>query len=151
MAHDLDEVDVEILHLLQDDARNNTNSWIADQLGVSPSTASKRIKKLQQSGIIKGYYPEVDYDASGFPLRVLFVCTAPITERSDRIQQVLDIPGVVSTMELMTGTNNIHIEVVGKSNDDISDLAFAITELGVQINEEVLVKNEHHKPASVFP
>lgn len=149
MAHELDEVDKEILHLLQDDARTN-NSDIADEVGVSPSTASKRIKKLEQSGIIKGYHPDIDYDTAGFPLRVLFICTAPIIDRYDLIQEVLDIPGVVNTLEIMTGTDNIHIEVVGQSNDDISELAFAISELGIQINEEVLVRNEYPKPASVF-
>lgn len=150
MVYELDDVDKEILCLLQEDARNHTNSQIAEAVGLSPSTVSKRLKKLETSGIIKGYTPNIDYDGAGYPLRVLFTCSASITKRGDLVKEVLDIPGVVSVKELMTGNHNLHIEVVGQTNDDVTDLAFAISELGIQIGEEVLVKNEFPKPASVF-
>ena len=150
MPVELDKVDKEILHLIQEDARNNTNSDLAETIGVAPSTISKRIKNLEDSGVIRGYTPNIEYDTAGFPLYVLFICSAPITERGNLIQDVLDIPGVVSAKELMTGNHNLHIEVVGKQNEDITQLAFEISELGVQIGEEVLVKNEFPKPASIF-
>lgn len=150
MPYELDDTDKEILYFLQEDARNHTNSQIAEEVGLSPSTVSKRLQKLEATGIIKGYIPNIDYDVAGYPLRVLFICSASITERGDLIQEVLDIPGVVSAKELMVGHNNLHIEVVGKTNDDITDLAFSISELGIDIGEEVLVKNEYPKPASVF-
>lgn len=150
MVYEVDDVDKEILHLLQEDARNHTNSQIAETVGISPSTVSKRLDKLETSGVIKGYTPNIDYDVAGYPLRVLFICKAPITERGDLVQDVLDIPGVVNAKELMTGDHNLHIEVVGRHNDDITELAFSMSELGVEIGEEVLVKNEYPKPASVF-
>lgn len=150
MEPDLDEVDRNILHLLQEDARNNTNTKIADAVGVAPSTVSKRIRKLEDSGIIQGYTPLIDYDVAGFPLRVLFICSTEILDRGDLIQDVLELHGVVNARELMTGDNNIQIEVVGRTNDDITELAFKVSQLGIKINEEVLVKNEFLKPASVF-
>jgi DNA-binding Lrp family transcriptional regulator len=150
MAYELDDTDKEILHLLQEDARNHANSQIAEAVGLSPSTVSKRLQKLEGSGVIKGYSPNIDYDVAGYPLRVLFICSASITERGDLINETLDIPGVVSAKELMTGNHNLHIEVVGQNSDDITDLAYSISELGIQIGEEVLVKNEYPKPASVF-
>lgn len=148
--YSLDEVDRQILHFLQEDARNNTNSAISDRIGVSPSTVGKRIKSLESEGIIKGYYPDVDYDRADYPLHVLFICTTTITERADLIQEVRDLTGVVSVQELMTGEENVHIEVVGSENDDITELATAIDDLPIDINEEILVKNEYPQPASVF-
>lgn len=150
MTHDLDDVDKEILYLLQEDSRNHTNSQISDAVGISPSTVGKRLKKLESVGIIQGYHLTLDYNGAGYPLRVLFICTTPITDRSELIRDVLDLPGVISVRELMTGQNNVHIEVVGKANDDITSLATTINEMGIQINEEVLVKNQYLKPASVF-
>jgi DNA-binding Lrp family transcriptional regulator len=132
MPNALDEVDKEILHLLQNDGRAN-NRDIADEIGLSPGTASRRINKLERDGIIKGYYPDIDYDATGYPLRVLFVCSVPITDRRSLIQRALDIPGVVNLLELMTGTTNVHIEVIGQENADISELAFTISHLGITI------------------
>lgn len=150
MVYEVDHVDKEILHLLQEDARNRSNSEIAETVGISPSTVSKRIDKLETSGVIKGYTPDIDYDVAGYPLRVLFICRALITDRGDLVQEVLDLPGVVNAKELMTGNYNLHIEVVGQTNEDITDLAFSISELGISVGEEVLVKNEYPKPASVF-
>lgn len=147
---ELDEIDEQILSILQDDARNNTNTLIGERVGVSPSTVGKRIKELERSGIIKGYKPDIDYDEAAFPLRVLFICTTGINERSDLIEEARSLRGVVSVRELMTGKENVHIEVVGQSNQDITHMATAIDSLGIDINEEILVKNEFHDPASVF-
>lgn len=146
----LDEVDRRILYLLQKDARNFTNTQIGERVGVSPSTVGKRIKRLEASGIVKGYNPDIDYDRADFPLRVLFVCTASIADRSDHVEQVLELRGVVNVKELMTGEENVHIEVVGSHNEDITRLATAIDELGIAISEEILVKNDYPRPASVF-
>lgn len=146
----LDEIDRKILFIIQEDARNNTNAEISDRIGVSPSTVGNRIKQLETSGIIKGYQPDIDYNRAEFPLRVLFVCTTSITERSKLIREVVDISGVVGVKELMTGQDNIHIEVVGSRNEDITTSARAIDDMGIKISEEILVKNEYSQPASVF-
>lgn len=150
MPYELDDVDKQILFLLQDDARNNTNSYIADTVGVAPSTVSKRINELETAGIINGYTPSINYDVAGFPLHVLFICTASITERTDLVSEVLGIPGVVKAKELMIGERNLHIDVVGQNNEDITALAHTVSEKGIEIGEEILIKNEVPKPASVF-
>lgn len=146
----IDDVDRRILHVIQEDARNNTNAEISERVGVSPSTVGNRIKRLESDGIIKGYKPDIDYDRAEFPLRVLFVCTTSITERADLIGRAREVPGVVNIKELMTGRENVHIEVVGSANEDITRAARAIDALGLSINEEILVKNEYPQPASVF-
>lgn len=150
MPYKIDDTDREILCMLQEDARNQTNSQIAEAVEIAPSTVTKRLQKLESSGVIKGYIPTIDYDIAGYPLRVLLTCSASITERGDLVREILDIPGVVSVNELMTGNHNLHIEVVGQTNEDITDLAFSISEHGIDIGEEVLVKNEYPRPASVF-
>ena len=52
-------------------------------------------------------------------------------------------------MELTTGERNLEIEVVGRSNDDVTRLATTIDDLGVTTSEGILVKNEYTQPASV--
>lgn len=146
----LDEIDRQILYLLQEDARNNTNTEIGEQVGVSPSTVGKRINRLETAGIIKGYNPDIDYDLADYPLRVLFLCSTAITDRSSLIDQVRELRGVVNVKELMTGRDNVHIEVVGSHNEDITRLATAIDDIGLTLNEEILVKNEYLQPASIF-
>ena len=50
----LDETDKKILMLLQIDGRT-TASHLAEKVNLSVPAAAERIKKLQESGIIKGF------------------------------------------------------------------------------------------------
>lgn len=145
----LDEVDRAILYQLQMDART-PNAEIAESVGVSPSTVGKRLDALERSGTIKGYRPEVDYEQAGYPIHVLFVCTASITQREPLIQEALDVEAVVNVRELMTGQRNVHIQVVGRENDDITQAAHAIDDLGFTVNDEVLMRSEINRPSDIF-
>lgn len=147
---ELDPVDRAILFALQEDARNNTNATISDRVDVSASTIGKRIKRLEERGVIRGYRPEIDYEEAGCPLNVLLVCRAPITDRRDLVKQSLEIPGVVNARELMTGEGNVHLQVVGADSDDITEIARKVDGLGLTILEESLVKTEFHRPSSRF-
>lgn len=146
----LDEVDRAILFQLQQDARHNTNAEIADRIGVSPSTVGKRISQLEENGVIKGYQPKIDYEQAGFPLHVLFICTAPITDRESLVRETLEIDTVVNVQEMMTGQRNVLIEVVGRTNDDITDAARTIDGLGYTVTDEILKRAEYPQPSIVF-
>ncbi|ODR80323.1 transcriptional regulator [Haladaptatus sp. W1] len=146
----LDEVDRGILHLLQQDARNVTTTEIGDAVGVSASTVGNRLRELREKGVIDGYYPQIDYHDAGFPLRVLFICTAPIPDREALAERALDAPGVVTVKEIMAGVENLHVEAVATTRDDVADVARKLDELGLEVVEEVLVKNEHVQPFDHF-
>ena len=146
----LDEIDRAILHALQEDARHNTNAAISERVDVSASTVGKRVKALEERGIIRGYSPDIDYERAGFPLHVLFVCSAPIAEREALIKETLDIKGVVNVRELMTGERNVHIQVIGASNSDITDIAHKLDELGYRVSDEILMRNEYAQPSIHF-
>lgn len=151
MATDeLDDVDRAILYHLQQDARNNTNAEIAERIGVSPSTVGKRISRLEEDSVIRGYQPELDYERAGFPLHVMFICTAPITDREPLIKETLTIDTVVNVQELMTGQRNVLIEVVGRTNADITNAARKIDGLGFTVNDEFLKRTEYPQPSIVF-
>lgn len=143
---ELDEIDRAILHAIQEDARHNTNAAISDRLDVSASTVSKRISTMEERGIIRGYLPQIDSERAGFPLQILFVCTAPIAERRTLIEEALELDGVVNVRELMTGRENVHIQVVGHSNEDITRVAREVDALGYTITDEILMRNEYTRP-----
>lgn len=146
----LDEVDRAILHALQEDARHNSNADISKRVSVSASTVGKRIARLEEEGIIKGHRSEIDYEEAGFPLHVLFICTAKIAERASLIEQTLTLEGVINVRELMTGEGNVHIEVVGATNDDITHIAHALDEMGYRVSDEILMRAEYNQPSIHF-
>jgi DNA-binding Lrp family transcriptional regulator len=151
MADDpLDDVDRAILHALQEDARNSSSSEIAERTGTSGSTVRKRIQRLESEGVIKGYSADVDYQESGYPLRMLLFCTASIPERGDLVPEILDIPGVVSVQELVTGEQNLLVTVVGETDSDITPVAQELLEMGLTVADEVLVRSHETTPFGGF-
>lgn len=146
----LDEIDQAILHLLQRDARQNTNAAISEHVSVSASTVGKRITRMEDEGIIQGYLPIVDYEQAGLPIQVLFICTAAITQREALIQETLGLDGVINIRELMTGEGNVHILVVGSSNDDITRIAHELDGMGYVVTDEILLRKEYCQPSVRF-
>ncbi|MFB6088063.1 MAG: Lrp/AsnC family transcriptional regulator, partial [Haloarculaceae archaeon] len=112
--YELDDIDRAVLYALQEDARTLSSAEIADRTDASSSTVRKRIQRLESEGVVKGYSADVDYQRSGYPLRMLLFCTAPIPERGELIDDVLAIPGVVSVQELVTGEQNLLVTAVGE-------------------------------------
>ncbi len=59
MAHSIDEIDAKILELLQGSGRMK-RSDVADEVGLSISAVSERMRKLEERGVIEGYTAIVD-------------------------------------------------------------------------------------------
>jgi len=150
MSPELDDVDRGVLYLLQRDARNTTTQEIADTVGVSASTVRNRIDRLEEAGVIRGYYPEIDYERANLPLRALFIISASPTERSDSVTELLGIKGIVDVTEVLTGRENIYVEVVGTSTTDLSRITDAIHETGLQIDRSDIVKQRRIQPFDHF-
>jgi len=147
---DIDDVNRAILYALQEDARNTTSGEIAERTGTSDSTVRKRIQRLESRGVIKGYTAEVDYQRSGYPLRMLLFCTASIPERGDLIPDILAIDGVVSVQELVTGDENLLVTAVGESDSDITPVAQELLEMGLTVADEVLLRSYETTPFGEF-
>lgn len=62
MAFSLDSTDLQILSLLQADARLS-NAELARQLGMAPSAMLERVKKLEQNNVIGSYHARIRPEA----------------------------------------------------------------------------------------
>lgn len=150
LGDDLDDVDRAILHALQEDARNLSSNDIAQRTGTSDSTVRKRIQRLESNGVIKGYSAAIDYQQSGYPLRMLLFCTASIPERGEMVPDILAIDGVVSVQELVTGEKNLLVTAVGESDSDITPVARELLDMGLMVADEVLVRSHETTPFGKF-
>jgi DNA-binding Lrp family transcriptional regulator len=149
-SREIDDVDRAILYALQEDARNVSSGDIAERADTSDSTVRKRIQRLESDGVIKGYSANVDYQRSGYPLRMLLYCTASIPERGDLIPGVLAIDGVVSVQELVTGEQNLLVTAVGETDGDITSVAQKLLDMGLTVADEVLVRTHETTPFGEF-
>lgn len=146
----LDEAEREILHHLQDDARSTTNAEISEKVGLSATTVGQRISELEDRGVIKTYHTMVDYEASGFPHRALLFCTVDAVDRREVGDELIEQHGVISIRELISGERNLHVEIVGRTRDEIVDTITAVEDCGVEVVDSEMIKNEERKPFDAF-
>ena len=66
----LDGYDRRILEVLQDEGRI-TNQELADRIGLSPSPCLRRVRALEEAGVIAGYHAVLDPKALGLDLMAL--------------------------------------------------------------------------------
>ena len=69
---ELDAVDRRIIAALQADGRM-TNVELARRVGISAPPCLRRVRRLEEIGVIRGYHAEVDPDALGWPISLFAV------------------------------------------------------------------------------
>ena len=74
MAISLDEVDIQLLTALQENA-DRTNVELARLVGLSPAATLHRVRRLKESGVIRIISAQLDPAACGFPLQVYVAAT----------------------------------------------------------------------------
>lgn len=94
----MDRIDQHILMLLQKDARQSTAD-IADKVGLSPSPCARRIKRLEEEGVIANYRASLSKDKVGVGMTVFVEVSLSNHQASsidDFEQAVQDMEEVVS-------------------------------------------------------
>jgi DNA-binding Lrp family transcriptional regulator len=120
----LDRTDFGILRLLQNNAELS-NKEIAAAVGLAPSSAHERLKRLREDGVLRGAHADVDPKAMGIGLEALFFIGLEKHKRLtvDRFMaDVVDIPEVRSAY-LITGHHDLVVHVVARDMQHLKDLA----------------------------
>ena len=82
----LDKIDIQILNMLQENGRVKRNA-IAEVVGLSLPSLSERMKKLEEHGVIEGYYTKVNRKMFGFDIMAFIQV---VTSSSKHYQKFLE-------------------------------------------------------------
>ena len=119
MVAEIDDFDRRILAVLAADARAS-NLQIAEKVALSHSAISRRIRRLEEAGVIRGYRADLDPAALGLVTTVLVTITLE-KQSEDYLgafeAAVARCPNVLSC-HLMSGADDYHLQVVAR---DIAD------------------------------
>ena len=115
---ELDRYDYAILRLLQEDARM-TNAALATRVSLSESACLRRVRALEESGLIEGYTALVDQERAGFPVNVFVSITLDRQSRTGLEAFESAVRRIPEVMEcyLMTGEHDYLLRLV------VTDLA----------------------------
>jgi len=111
----LDEIDRKIIRTLQSDGRL-TNLDLAAQVGLSPTPCLRRVRKLEEAGVIAGYVALVDQTRVNLPVNV-FVSVSMDKQHEETLEaferEVRTWPEVMECY-LMTGDSDYLLRIVAR-------------------------------------
>jgi len=146
----LDDTDRSIIRVLENDARTSMRS-IAEKVGVSLGTVSNRVKKLEESGIIKGYRVLIDPDQVGWGLNVVIglrIQKGRLIEIQEKIARDPRVYGVYD----VTGDFDSMIIARARDRSDLDDLSKNVLSMdGVARSVTHLVLNTVKEKPTSFP
>jgi Lrp/AsnC family leucine-responsive transcriptional regulator len=123
MQIEIDDIDRQLLAALQGNARLTT-SELAQSTGLSQSPCWRRIKRLEEAGLIDGYHARLNRRALGFGV-VAFVSISLDFQTEARsaefVEAVRAIPQVVM-FHAITGAADFFLMVVARDLDAYSQL-----------------------------
>lgn len=112
-----DELDLNILKILQNDARASYKS-IADKLSVSVPTIAARVKAMTDSGVIKGFFTEIDRSLIGGGIKAYIDMEVPPAAKEELYSFLRSSPQV-SECHRVTGEYSLLIKVFFKNTADM--------------------------------
>ncbi len=112
----MDDTNKDILRLLRKNGRMSFTE-IGNQLGISRVAVKKRVEKLEDAGIIRGYKAIIYREEN---VKMLMDITTVDDDYED-ILEYLNRSGYVTELYVMTGNNRIHATAVAP---DVSELKY---------------------------
>ena len=113
LSDGLDRIDRAILHELQLDGRLS-NAALAERINLSESACLRRVRQLEDSGLLRGYVGLVDQSMVGYPDNVFVQITLASQQRDDLDAfeaAVAELPEVMECY-LMSGAADYILRVV---------------------------------------
>ncbi|MDR9468480.1 Lrp/AsnC family transcriptional regulator [Marinospirillum sp.] len=158
MDHQLDKFDQRILVELQKDGRLK-NQQLAEIIGLSSAACWRRVKALEEAGIIKGFTALVDPQTVGQPLTVLVMITLlrhSIDNTLEFEEKILRYPEVLQCYST-TGNSDFVLRVVIEDmaayDRFLNEKIFTLQGIS-QVNSNFAlreIKNETAIPVKGFP
>ena len=110
---ELDEIDRKILQAIQENAKISIND-LASRVGLSPSPCARRVKLLEEAGVIRRYTAIIDQEKVGFPINA-FASIKLERQRQDDLDRFASAVSAwpeVADCYLMTGQRDYLMRIV---------------------------------------
>ena len=121
----MDAVDRKIIGLLQNDGRMSVTD-LADQIPISISAASERLKRLSRSGLISRFTVELDREMAGLTIdAIVDVRLSTQTDHRPFDEALRDLTPVVNAIHL-TGPFDYQLRVQAKDVAELDELLSVI-------------------------
>jgi Lrp/AsnC family leucine-responsive transcriptional regulator len=127
----VDELDLKILRTLQQNGRTKRNE-LAEEVSLSVPSVSERLKKLEESKVIEGYFAKVNRQAFGYDILAFILVVMDSSKHyKDLLKHVEKNPNILECYSVL-GEGSHLLKVTVKNTESLEKLLSEIqTWLGV--------------------
>ncbi len=121
----LDKIDLKIVQTLQENCKI-TNLDLSKKIGLSPAPTLERVKKLENTNIVKSYHAKVNAQALGLNVKT-FVLVSLAWQKENALDNFIDkIKSVDEVTEcyIITGEADILIKIVCRDIPTYENILF---------------------------
>jgi Lrp/AsnC family transcriptional regulator for asnA, asnC and gidA len=137
----LDDIDKQILDMLIDNTRVPFTD-IAKKLLISAGTVHVRVKKMEDSGIIRGSSLTLDYKKLGFSfIAYVGVYLQNTSQTQFVLERINDIPNV-TVAHITTGKFNIFCKVRARDTTHAKEIIFRLDDIDGVYRTETMISLE---------
>ncbi len=144
----LDAIDRHLVTLLQQNARM-TNKELAGKVGLSPSACLRRIRGLEDGGVVRGYRADIAPEALGIALQAMVSVRLREHARAsfDGLRAYLrTLPEVVGVFSL-AGAEDLMIHVAVRDSNHLRDFTMDALATRSEVGHmETALIFEHERP-----
>ena len=120
----MDAVDRKIVALLEKDARL-TYGEVGKRVGLAASSVHDRVRKLEKSGVLRGYRADVDFASVGLPITAFVSLALRPSSPADLPGRIAEFP-LVESLYSVAGDNSYVLVVRSPSTSALEDLLDAL-------------------------
>ncbi len=114
----IDQLDARIVTLFADQPRIGVLE-ASRRLGVARGTVQARLDRLERAGVVRGWGPDLDTDALGYPVTAFITLEIRQGEGHDPVGEHLALIPEVIEAHTVTGPGDLWCRVVARSNTDL--------------------------------
>ncbi|MDP4173939.1 MAG: Lrp/AsnC family transcriptional regulator [Bacteroidota bacterium] len=117
----LDELDLKILRTLQKNGRTK-RSTLAEQVGLSVPSVSERLNKLEENGVIEGYYTKLNRKAFGYDLMAFIMVIMESSKNyKNFITNIEKMPQIIECYSVL-GEGSHMLKAILKDSESLEKL-----------------------------
>ncbi len=117
----LDDLDIKILNILQKNGRTKRNE-IAEAVGLSIPSVSERLHKLEERGVIEGYYTKINKKAFGYDIMAYILVTMESSKHyKSFIPRIEKTPQIIECHSVL-GEGSHLLKAIVKKTESLENL-----------------------------
>lgn len=147
----MDHIDAGIIRCLTKDARMNA-SQISQQVNLSVSAVIERMKKLEASGLIRGYTAVIDERMAGFDVQALISIRLEHPKYNAEFARQMQAHECVMECFYITGDFDYIARISAGSTEGLTKVLHDIKQIpGVSLTRTYVVLDNIKQGAAVIP